>query len=90
MSISEVLKEYKKEMQIVDKLKEVEIVNAWEKIAGKAIAGRTSNVYIKANTLYVYTNSPVVRNELLMMKEIIKTRVNELAGYDLVKNVVLR
>ena len=50
MSISEVLKEYKKEMQIVDKLKEVEIVNAWEKIAGKAIAGRTSNVYIKANT----------------------------------------
>ena len=47
MAISEVLSEYKRVMQIEDKLKEVEIVNLWEKIAGKAIAGRTSKVYIK-------------------------------------------
>ncbi|MEE4116574.1 MAG: DUF721 domain-containing protein [Marinilabiliaceae bacterium] len=89
MAISEVLSEYKRVMQIEDKLKEVEIVNLWEKIAGKAIAGRTSKVYIKSNTLHISTSSPVVRNELLMMKDIIKTRVNEIAGYELVQNIDL-
>ena len=90
MSISDVLKEYKREMQIDDKLKEVEVINAWEEIAGKAIAKRTSRVYIKGDILYVYTTSSVVRNELLMIKEIIKDRVNEIAGSDLVNSVVLR
>ena len=90
LSISEVLQEYKKEMNIDYKLKEVEIINAWEDIAGKAIAKRTKRVYVRNRVLYVETNSPVVRNELLMIREIIKERINEKAGESLVDSVVLK
>lgn len=90
LSISEVLKEYKKEMNIDNKLKEVEVINAWEDIAGKAIAKRTNAVYVRNRILYVETNSPVVRNELLMIREIIKQRINEKAGESLIDSVVLR
>ena len=90
MSISEVLDEYKKEMQIEDKLKEVEIANSWKEIAGIAIARRTSRIYIKGAVLYIHTDSAVVRNELLMIKDTIRNRVNEIAGRELVESVVLR
>ena len=42
MLVSEVLREYKKEMRIDNKLKEVELINSWEEIAGQAIARRTT------------------------------------------------
>jgi len=90
MSISDVLRDYKKEMNIDDKLKEVEIVNTWEEIVGKAIARHSSRVYIKEGTLYIHLDSPVVRNELLMIRELIKKRINEQAGEEMVKEVVLR
>ena len=38
MSVAEVLKEYKREMRIDNKLKEVQLINSWEEIAGSAIA----------------------------------------------------
>lgn len=90
MSLSEVLKEYRSEMEIDNKLKEINLVNSWEKIAGKAIARRTSRVYIREGSLYIYLNSSVARNELSMLKESLKERLNETAGEELVKEIILR
>ncbi len=90
MPISEILKEYKKEMNIENKLKEVQIIQTWGEIVGKAIAKHTSRVYIKESVLYIHLDSPVVRNELLMIKGVIKERINERAGEDLVTEVILR
>ena len=90
MSLFDVLSEYKKEMGIESKLKEVDIVNSWEGIAGRAIAARTNNIYIKNGVLYISLSSSVVRNELLMMRETIVARINEKAGVEVVKSVVLK
>jgi len=38
----------------------------------------------------VETTSPIVRNELLMMKEEIRTRLNEVAGQELIKTIIFR
>lgn len=90
MSMADVLREYKKEMNIENKLKEVELISSWEDIAGKAIAKRTSKVFIRDTTLVIYLNSSVVRNELLMMRETLIQRMNELAGEKLIDSVELR
>lgn len=90
MSMADVLKEYKKEMNIDNKLKEVELVSSWEEIAGQAIARRTTRVYIKDKTLVIHLSSPVVRNELLMIKATLIERMNEKAGERLIDSVELR
>lgn len=90
MSMADVLKEYKKEMNIDNKLKEVELINSWEDIVGLAIARRTTKIYIKGRTLVIYLSSPVVRNELLMIRETLIQRMNEQAGEKIIESVELR
>lgn len=90
MSLVDVLAEYKKEMNIETRLKEVEVINSWESIAGRAISSRTSKIFIKNNQLHIYLTSSVVRNELMMMRESIKARVNEMAGEEIVSEIILK
>jgi len=90
LSLSEVLKEYRSEMNIDNKLKEINLIKSWEEIAGKAIARRTSKVYIKDGSLYIHLNSSVARNELSMLRESLRERLNEKAGEELVKDIILR
>jgi predicted nucleic acid-binding Zn ribbon protein len=72
------------------KLSEVGVINSWEEIVGKAISLRTSKIYIKDHILYVHLNSSVVRNELLMLRQVLKDKLNEKAGSEVVKDIVLR
>lgn len=90
MSLIDVLAEYKKDMNIESRLKEVEVIKSWEKIAGRAIASRTTSVSIRDHVLYISLNSSVVRNELMMMRETIKSRLNELAGEEIITSIVLK
>jgi predicted nucleic acid-binding Zn ribbon protein len=90
ISLAEAIKDYINEMKLGGKLSEVGIINSWEEIVGKAISSRTTRIYIKGHVLYVHLNSSVVRNELLMLREVLKEKLNEKAGADIVKDIVLR
>jgi len=72
ISIAEAMKDYIREMRLEDKLMEVNLVNSWEEMVGKAIASRTSKVYIKDQVLYIRLNSSVARNELMMLREALR------------------
>ena len=90
MSLAEAMKDYIKEMNLGGKLDEVGIINSWEETVGKAIASRTSKIYIKDHILYVHLNSSVVRNELLMLRQALKEKINEKAGSEVIKDIVLK
>ena len=90
ISLAEAIKDYIKEMNLDVKLSEVGVINSWEEIVGKAISSRTSKIYIKDHILYVHLSSSVVRNELLMLRQALKEKLNEKAGSEVVKNIVLR
>ncbi|MDZ7738757.1 MAG: DUF721 domain-containing protein [Bacteroidales bacterium] len=90
LTLSQVLKEYRSEMNIDNRLKEVSLLNSWEDIAGRAIAKRTTKVTMKDGKMFIYLSSPVVRNELMMIRESLRERLNEEAGEELVKEIVLR
>jgi predicted nucleic acid-binding Zn ribbon protein len=66
------------------------VINSWEEVVGKAISSRTSKMYIKDHILFVHLNSSVVRNELLMLKQALKEKLNEKAGSEVIKDIVLR
>ncbi|HZK61164.1 MAG TPA: DUF721 domain-containing protein [Anaerovoracaceae bacterium] len=90
ISLAEALKDYISEMNLGEKLSEVGVINSWEEIVGKAISSRTSKIYIKDHILYVHLNSSVVRNELLMLRETLREKLNEKAGSEVIKDIVFR
>jgi predicted nucleic acid-binding Zn ribbon protein len=90
ISLAEAMKDYIKEMNLEGKLNEVHLINSWEETVGKAIASRTTKIYIKNRVLYVHLNSSVVRNELLMLRETLKDKLNEKAGSEVITDIVLR
>jgi predicted nucleic acid-binding Zn ribbon protein len=90
ISLAEALKDFTREMNLDVKLSEVGVINTWEEVVGKAISSRTSKIYIKDHVLYVHLNSSVVRNELLMLRQALKEKLNEKAGSEVVKDIVLR
>ncbi len=89
-TLGEALREYVREMRMDRKLKEVSIVQSWENVLGKTIARYTRNVYLSNGVLYVELSSPVVKNELLMMREEIRNKLNENAGEELIRKVVFK
>ena len=90
ISLADAVKDYIAEMNLGGKLSEVGVINSWEEIVGKAISSRTSRIYIKDHVLYVHLNSSVVRNELLMLRQVLNEKLNETAGSEVVKDIVLR
>ena len=88
--LGEVLREYINAMKFDRKLKEVDVVQSWEKLMGKTIAGYTRNICLSKQILYVEISSSVVKNELVMMREEIRKKLNEQAGEEMVQKIVFR
>jgi predicted nucleic acid-binding Zn ribbon protein len=90
ISLAEAIQDYIKEMNIGTKLKEISLLDSWETMVGKAISSRTSKVYIKDKVLFVHLNSSVVRNELMMIREALREKLNSQAGEEVIKDIVLK
>ena len=72
------------------KLREVDVVTSWESLVGKTIAHYTRNIYLSRKILYVEVSSSVVKNELVLMREEIRNRINERAGEEMVEKIVFK
>jgi predicted nucleic acid-binding Zn ribbon protein len=90
ISLAEAMNDYIREMNFGGKLSEISVINSWEEIVGKAISSRTKKIFIKDHILYVHLNSSVVRNELLMLREVLREKLNAKAGSEVIKDIVLR
>lgn len=89
-NIGDIVHDLLKELRIDGKLKEVSIMNAWQEVLGEKINRSTSNMYVKNRVLFVYLKSPVVRNELMMLKSGIIKALNEKAGEQVIDDIVFR
>jgi len=90
ITLAEAVNDFIKEMNFGEKLSEAGIINSWEETVGKAISSRTTKIYIRDHILYVHLSSSVVRNELLMLREELKEKLNQKAGSEVIKEIVLR
>ncbi|MCW0484153.1 DUF721 domain-containing protein [Gaoshiqia sediminis] len=88
--LGQVLRQYIEENKLQHKLSEVDIIASWEELMGKTVASYTEDLKISNGTLFVKTSSPMLRNELMMMKEEIRKRLNEKAGMELIRQIIFR
>ncbi|HEY0055003.1 MAG TPA: DUF721 domain-containing protein [Pedobacter sp.] len=86
------LKEAIEQLLNVYKLKrkfdETALIAAWPELMGKAVANRTSQLYIRERKLFIKVESSVLKNELVMIRSEILKRMNERAGSKVLEEIV--
>lgn len=86
-SVGELIEKLFKAYRLDGKMKELEVLNKWEEIMGRAVFLRTKNIHIKNGILFLTIDSSVMRDELAQGKSIIIQRVNQVAGSELIRDV---
>jgi len=89
-SIADAIRVYLKESKLDKPLKERKLVQSWETLLGKSVSRATSKIYLKDGKLFVHLSSSVVKNELYMLQDEIRKKLNDAAGEELVREIVLR
>lgn len=75
--------------KIRKKFDETALVAGWPEIIGTAIANRTQQLYVRDRKLFIKVESAVVKNELVLMRSIIVTRLNEHVGQEVIDDIVI-
>ena len=77
-------------VNIKQKIAETRLISTWEAVMGKTIAKHTRKLYLSKGVLFIYLDNPALKNELLYSRARILELVNESAGEELVKEVVIK
>ncbi len=89
-SIGQAIDEMLEAYGLKQKFIEHKLISSWDNIMGPTIANRTENLFFRNGVLHVKLNSSVLRNELSLAKTKIIAMLNEAAGQEVVKEIILR
>ncbi len=88
--LGEVIEELLRRYNLKDQWDATRVVQSWENIVGSYIASHTTDIHLNKGVLFVYLDSDALRNELLYAKTLLIGKLNEVAGYNIVDDIVLR
>ena len=88
--IGAVLLRYLRQEGLETPLNQYRLVDAWKEVVGPAIPHYTSNLYIKNQTLYVHLTSSVLRQELMMARDMLVRNLNNKVGTRVIVDIVFR
>jgi len=89
-NISDVIHSFLREAGLDTRLKEQALIQSWEEVVGVSIAKRTQKITISNGIMTIYLRSSVVKNELMMLLDELKKRLNEKAGEALIQKIILK
>jgi hypothetical protein len=89
-TMKEAIESMLKTFKLDDKMKQVKLVDSWEKVMGPAVARRTVDIKIFERKLFVSLNSASLRQELFQERDRIKSLLNEEVGGEVITEVVFR
>ena len=90
LPIGELIRHYLRQESLETPLNEVRLIKAWPEVVGSAINSYTGSLSIKNQVLYVHLASSVLRQELMMGREILVRNLNERVGAQVITNIVFR
>lgn len=88
-SLKEAIEQMLNVYKLRRKFDETALIAAWPEMMGKAVASRTSKLYIRDRKLFIGVDSSVLKNELVMIRSQILERMNERAGSKVLDEIVL-
>jgi predicted nucleic acid-binding Zn ribbon protein len=78
------------ELGLGAKLKQYDVVNAWPEIVGQQIANVTHAESINDGKLVIRVSRSTWRNELMMLKKELITKINQTMNSEIVKDIIFR
>lgn len=88
--IGDMIRKFFRQNGLESPLNEYRLVEAWKEVVGPTITRYTSNLYIKNQILYVHLNSSVLRQELMMGREMLVRNLNNHVGAQVIVNIIFR
>jgi hypothetical protein len=88
--LGNLLKDYAREKNFTNKLREVDVIQHCHEIMGKAMGRYVTDISMKNGELIIEVNSSIVRSELTMLREELRERINEQVGQHAVTRIVLK
>lgn len=85
--IGDVIRQFLRQEGLESPLNEYRLVEAWKDVVGPTIARYTTNLYIKNQTLHVHLASSVLRQELMMGRELLVRNLNKQVGSQVIVNI---
>ena len=85
-----VILQYLREFGLETPLNEHRLLQAWDKVLGPAVSRYTKEVRIYNQVLFVTITSAALRNELMMRRTELVSRLNAEAGAQVITQIVLR
>ena len=82
-----VLEKTLKETGTQERVRQGRAITLWSKAAGKEISKVTEVTYLKNGVMFVKTETPVWRNELIFQKEEIINKMNNLLKKRIIKDI---
>ena len=89
-TVGELIKAFYEEKRGPGYLDEVKIVKGWSGVVGPFIAQYTKDLFVKDGVLMVRLTSDSLRTELGYSKSLLLKNLNNLVGYDLLKDIVFK
>jgi predicted nucleic acid-binding Zn ribbon protein len=89
-AIAEVIESLVGRLGIQKELDEASIIEAWAVLAGPEINAATEGAWIRGGKLYVKITSSVRRQQLHMRRTLLRDRLNQAVGKDVVREIVFR
>lgn len=88
--IGDMIRKFFRQSGLESPLNEYRLVQAWKDVVGPVISKYTSNLYIKNQILYVHLTSSVLRQELMMGRDILVRNLNAQVGAQVIVNIIFR
>lgn len=86
--LGDVIRRYLRQEGLETPLNEYRLVDAWKDVAGPSITRYTTNLYIRRQVLYVHLSSSVVRQELMIAREMLVRNLNAQVGSQVIVDIV--
>ncbi|MFA5814892.1 MAG: DUF721 domain-containing protein [Bacteroidales bacterium] len=88
--IKDIIEELLKASGIDQKLKERELIRQWDDVVGIMVARSTESIYIRDRKLFVTIRSSVIRNEMVMIREGLRTELNRRSGQVIIDEIIIK
>jgi predicted nucleic acid-binding Zn ribbon protein len=85
-----VIMQYLREFGLETPLNEHRLIQAWDTVLGPAVSKYTKELRIYNQVLFVTVSSAVIRNELMMRRTELVSRLNSQVGAQVITQIVLR